>query len=310
MGGGNTEALKRMQPTQLLYKRNASFGLWHQSYDYMRSLQWHWSSSALRCFLWYAVFKCAVRRGAWMMQSYAVKFMRRLYLWVTLHWLPEKCDVILCSHGSVDTSWQSYGSVNKHVIILILVMQSTIYYNCSNSSQSHWFGHNSNSLTCYTQAAVLQVCIRLQTGCRFCKNNTLSNSPNVNKSSSTWKYHNGEQVLMHSGELVLRLVHAFYLFGSVLAAIWSASTFWPWATSGGKLVWLWMRPLFYTDKTRRNMCVFVYQPLAKVKRLVLFHMTRKNLIKFSGFIFQRLRPVRKNNTSGVRKKRKLLQDCF
>lgn len=93
-------------------------------------------SSAL--FLWYAVFKCAVKQGAWMMQSYAVKSMRRLYLWVMLHWLAEKCGGILRSHCSVNTSWQSYGSVSEHVIILILVMPSAIYYNCDNSESLVW----------------------------------------------------------------------------------------------------------------------------------------------------------------------------
>lgn len=35
--------------------------------------------------------------------------------------LPEKCSAIFCSHCFFNTSCHSYGSVSKHVMILILV---------------------------------------------------------------------------------------------------------------------------------------------------------------------------------------------
>lgn len=73
------------------------------------------------------------------MQSDAVKFMRRLHLWENAALACQKkkiyiYSVILCSHCSVNTSWHSYGSVSKHVIIRIVVMPPTIYYNCNNKS--------------------------------------------------------------------------------------------------------------------------------------------------------------------------------
>lgn len=107
--------------------------------DDMSSLEWHGSSSFLHRFLWYAVFKCVL----WSEGHERCKVMQ-WNLWggciygKTPHWLARKkkyiYSVILCSHCSVNTSWHSYGSVSKHVIIRIVVMPPTIYYNCNNKS--------------------------------------------------------------------------------------------------------------------------------------------------------------------------------
>ena len=89
------------------------------------------------------------------MQIDAVKFMRWPYLWEKAGGAgsPEKiyCDFLF------NSSWHGYGSVSKHVIILMLVMPNTIYNPC----QSNWFGQNNNPLTCYTYTVVeYEVCLQ------------------------------------------------------------------------------------------------------------------------------------------------------
>ena len=62
------------------------------------------------------------------------------------HQLTRKiyCDFLF------NSSWHGYGSVSKHVIILMLIMPNAIY----NSCQNNWFGQNNNPLTCYTYTVV------------------------------------------------------------------------------------------------------------------------------------------------------------
>lgn len=89
-----------------------------------------------------------MKRRAWKMQIDAVKFMRWPYLWEKAGGAgsPEKiyCDFLF------NSSWHGYGSVSKHVIILMLVMPNAIY----NSCQNNWFGQNNNPLIWYTYTLV------------------------------------------------------------------------------------------------------------------------------------------------------------
>lgn len=72
-----------------------------------------------------------------------------------------------------------------------------------------------------------------------------------------------------------------------VCSTWSTSTLWPCGGGRRKSSWRqWMRALFYRQD-QRGPCVCVCepcQPLARVKRSALFHMSQcKNLIKISDF---------------------------